>query len=84
MIDLSKDEVVGEIINKPGVYGLVTASELGRGLVTCGRDNKAATGDQKTLKIIFKVDTDTNPDEMLYEPSRQDFTHSRGAASRLQ
>ena len=73
VIDLAKDAVCGEITNTPGVHGLAPAPELGRGLVTCGRENKAAIVDLKTLQIISKVETGTNPDAMLYEPGQQEF-----------
>jgi len=73
VIDLAKDAVCGEITNTPGVHGLAPAHELNRGLVTCGRENKAAIVDLKTLEIISKVDTGANPDGMLYEPGRQEF-----------
>jgi YVTN family beta-propeller protein len=73
VIDLKTDQVDGEITNTPGVHGLAPAPELGRGMVTCGRENKAATVDLKTLQIISKVDTGANPDGMLYEPGRQEF-----------
>ncbi len=73
VIDLAKDVVTGEITNTLGVHGLAPAPELGRGMVTCGRENKAAIVDLKTLQIISKVDTGANPDGMLYEPGRQEF-----------
>ena len=73
VIDLAKDVVVGEITNTPGVHGLAPAPELGRGLVTCGRENKAAIVDLKTLQILSKTDTGANPDGMLYEPGQQEF-----------
>jgi YVTN family beta-propeller protein len=73
VIDLAKDIVVGEITNTPGVHGLAPAPELNRGMVTCGRENKAAIVDLKTLQIIAKADTGANPDGMLYEPGRQEF-----------
>jgi YVTN family beta-propeller protein len=73
VIDLAQDAVVGEITNTPGVHGLAPAPELGRGLVTCGRENKAAIVDLKTLATISKVDTGANPDGMLYEPGQQEF-----------
>ena len=73
VIDLAKDAVVGEITNTPGVHGLAVAPELNRGLVTCGRENKAAIVDLKTLEIISKVATGANPDGMLYEPGQQEF-----------
>jgi YVTN family beta-propeller protein len=73
VIDLAKDVVAGEITNVSGVHGLAPAPELGRGMVTCGRENKAAIVDLKTLQVISKVDTGENPDGMLYEPGQQEF-----------
>ena len=73
VIDLAKDTVAGEITNTPGVHGLAVAPELGRGMVTCGRENKAAIVDVKTLQTITKVETGANPDAMLYEPGQQEF-----------
>lgn len=73
VIDLAKDAVVGEITNTPGVHGLAPAPDLGRGIVTCGRENKAAIVDLKTLQTIAKVETGANPDAMLYEPGQREF-----------
>ena len=81
VIDLAKDAVVGEITNTPGVHGVAIAPELGRGLVTCGRENKAAIIDLKTLQILSKAATGTNPDAMLYEPGRQEFYTFNGRSS---
>jgi DNA-binding beta-propeller fold protein YncE len=72
VIDLARDQVVGVITNTPGVHGLAPAPELGRGFVSCGRENKAAIVDLKTLQILSKVDTGPNPDSMLYEPGQQE------------
>jgi YVTN family beta-propeller protein len=73
VIDLARDAVVGEITNTPGVHGLAPAPELGRGMVTCGREDKAAIVDLKTLQILSKVNTDPGPDSMLYEAGRKEF-----------
>ncbi|HXI73388.1 MAG TPA: YncE family protein [Verrucomicrobiae bacterium] len=73
VIDLAKDAVVGEITNTPGVHGIAVAPELNRGLVTCGRENKGALVDLKTLTILSKVETGANPDGMLYEPGQKEF-----------
>jgi YVTN family beta-propeller protein len=42
-------------------------------MATCGRENKAAIVDLKTLEIISKVDVGANPDGMFYEPGQQEF-----------
>ena len=52
VIDLAKEVVAGEITNTPGVHGIAIAPEFNRGLVTCGRENKGAIVDLKTLQII--------------------------------
>src|ERR1035437_3373797 len=62
VIDLSKDQVVGEIPNTPGVHGLAVAPELGRGFSSNGRENKVGIVDLKTLETLSKVDTGENPD----------------------
>jgi YVTN family beta-propeller protein len=72
-VDIAKDVVAGEITNTPGVHGIAVAPELNRGLVTCGRENKGALVDLKTLQIISKTDTGANPDGMLYEPGQKEF-----------
>jgi DNA-binding beta-propeller fold protein YncE len=72
VIDLAKDTVVGSITNTPGVHGLAAAPSLSRGFVSCGRENKAAIVDLKTLQILSKVDTGANPDGMLFEPGQEE------------
>jgi DNA-binding beta-propeller fold protein YncE len=73
VIDLKTDQIIGEITNVDGVHGLAPASELGCGLVTCGRENQAAIVDLQTLQTIKKIPTGGNPDGMLYEPGRREF-----------
>ena len=72
VIDLDKEVVVGEIVDTPGVHGLALAPELGRGVTSNGRENKASIVDLKTLRTLSKVDTGENPDGMLFEPGQQE------------
>jgi WD40 repeat protein len=72
VVDVDADTVVGKITNTAGVHGVALAPELGRGFVSCGRENKAAIIDLKTLQIISKVDCGQNPDGMVFEPGRQE------------
>ncbi|HVV69971.1 MAG TPA: YncE family protein [Verrucomicrobiae bacterium] len=83
VVDLQKDTVVGEITNTPGVHGLAPAPELGRGLTTNGRENKASLVDLETLKTLSKAETGEGPDGMLYEPGRKEFYtfNGRGQSS---
>jgi DNA-binding beta-propeller fold protein YncE len=72
VIDIDKDEVVGEIADTPGVHGIAIAPSLGRGFVSNGREAKASIVDLKTLKTLSKVDTGENPDAILFEPAHQE------------
>jgi DNA-binding beta-propeller fold protein YncE len=72
VIDLAKDRVVGEITNTPGVHGIAIAHDLGLGVTSNGREDKAGIVDLKTLQTLSKVDTGKNPDGMLYEPGRKE------------
>lgn len=84
VIDIDNDKVVGEITNTPGVHGLAPAPELGKGFVSCGRENKAAIVDLKTLETLSKVATGQNPDGMLYDPGQQEaylFNGRSGSAT---
>lgn len=72
VIDLSSDQVVGEITNTPGVHGIAVAPELQRGFVSNGRENKVSVFDLKTLATLSKVDTGENPDAILYEAKHKE------------
>jgi hypothetical protein len=72
VIDLAKDQVVGEITNTPGIHGIAIAPDLGLGITSNGREDKAGIVDLKTLQTLSKVDTGKNPDGMLYEPGQKE------------
>jgi DNA-binding beta-propeller fold protein YncE len=84
VIDIDKDEVIGEIADTPGVHGFAIAPELGLGFSSNGRENKASIVDLRTLQTKAKVDTGTNPDGILYVPGVQEvytFNRDRNAPS---
>jgi YVTN family beta-propeller protein len=70
VIDIDKNEVVGEIADTPGVHGIALAPKLGRGFVSNGRENKVSFFELKTLQTLSKVETGENPDAILFEPKR--------------
>jgi DNA-binding beta-propeller fold protein YncE len=72
VIDLDKEEVVGEIANTPGVHGFAIAPELQRGFSSNGKESKVSVVDLKTLQTLSKVDTGENPDAILYEPNNEE------------
>jgi DNA-binding beta-propeller fold protein YncE len=72
VIDIDKEEVVGEIDGTPGVHGIAVAPKLGLGFTSNGRENKASIFDLKTLKTNSKVDTGENPDAILYDEGQEE------------
>jgi len=59
--------IEGDIPDTAGVHGIALAPGLDRGFVSAGRANKAIIFDLKSLKTLGIVDTDTNPDAIVYD-----------------
>jgi hypothetical protein len=72
VIDIDKNEVLGEIADTPGVHGFAIAPKLNRGFSSNGRENKASIVDLITLKTLSKVDTGENPDAILYNEAQEE------------
>src|SRR5438309_2751281 len=49
VVDLTKNAVVGEIADTPGVHGFVVAPELQRGFSSNGKEAKTSVVDLKTF-----------------------------------
>jgi DNA-binding beta-propeller fold protein YncE len=70
VVDLTRNKVVGEIADTPGVHGFAMAPELGRGFSSNGGEARVNVIDLITLKTITQVKTGENPDAILHEPAR--------------
>ena len=81
VIDLQNNQIVGAITNTPGAHGVALAPELGLGVTSNGREDKAGIVDLKTLQTLSKVDTSQGPDGMCYNPARQEAYLFCGEAS---
>jgi len=80
--DADTGQIVGEIVDTPGVHGIALAPELGRGFTSNGRSNSSTIVDLKTLKPIATVATGANPDSIRYLPDRHEvwtFNHTAGS-----
>src|SRR3954453_1455241 len=66
--DLSKNEVGGEIADTPGVHAFLAIPDVQRGFSSNGKESKSSVVDLTTLKTVSKIDTGSNPDEVVYEP----------------
>ena len=81
VVDLTKDEVVGEIADTPGIHGAVAATP-GRIFTSNGRGNNASIVDAKTFQTIAKVETGGNPDYILYDQAHKEvYTFNGRSAS---
>jgi hypothetical protein len=72
VIDLNSDKIVGEITNTPGVHGIAISDDLGLGVTSNGREDKAGIVDLKTLQTLSKVDTAEGPDGFVYDPGQME------------
>jgi len=81
VIDIDKDVVVGTISDTPGVHGFAIAADLGLGFASNGTESKASIVDLKTLATKMKVDTGSNPDPILYDPSRKEVYTFNGRSN---
>src|SRR5438034_434108 len=71
VVDLSKDAVIGEITDTPGIHGAI-AVPPDKVFTSNGRGNNVSIVDAKTLQTLSKVDTEGNPDSILYEPKQKE------------
>jgi YVTN family beta-propeller protein len=79
VVDLSKNAVIGEIADTPGVHAFVAVPELQRGFSSNGKEAKASAVDLTTLQTTSKIDTGSNPDAVVYEPRHAEiyvFNHT--------
>src|SRR5437016_13905966 len=84
VVDPTKNAVIGEIADTPGVHGFVAVPELQRGFSANGKESKSSVVDLKTLKTFSKIDTGESPDAVVYEPLRGEvyiFNHKGNSAT---
>lgn len=72
VIDTTTDDVVGEIVDTPGVHGIAIADDLDRVFTSNGRENKVGIVDIDSLVTQSKVETGPNPDIILYVPKTKE------------
>ena len=80
VVDIAKDTVIGEIADTPGIHGAIAATP-GRIFTSNGRGNNASIVDAKTLQTIGKVETEGNPDFIMFEPKQKEVYTFNGRGS---
>lgn len=69
-VDLSRDTVVGDLPNTPGVHGIAIAGDLGRGYTSNGGDASVTAFDLHTLAPRGRYGpTGANADAIGYDPA---------------
>ncbi len=84
VVDLTKNAVVGEIVDTPGVHGFVVAPELKRGFSSNGKEAKVSVVDLKTLSTTSKLDSGESPDALVYDAGRGEvyvFNHKGNSST---
>lgn len=76
VFDLTTDTMSGEIADTPGVHGAVTAGDYI--FTSNGRENKASMVDIETLQTVKKIETQGNPDFILFEPKMREIYTMNG------
>jgi DNA-binding beta-propeller fold protein YncE len=82
VLDLATGQPVGTIADTPGVHGVLVVPALGKGFITCGRNDAVKIFDPKTLRVLATVPTGTKPDALLYDAaSGRLFVFNNGATT---
>jgi DNA-binding beta-propeller fold protein YncE len=70
VIDLAKNEKIGEVKGIDGAHGTAIVSDLKRGFASSGRNNKLVVFDTETLAVTNQIDTGVGPDAVLHVSSQ--------------
>ncbi len=86
IIDLTNNEVIGELSDLKGVHGIAFGDEFGKGFISNGRNDTVTVFDLKTGKVTGNIHvTGKNPDAIVYDPfTKRIFTmngHSSNATA---
>jgi YVTN family beta-propeller protein len=82
VLDLATGHPVGTIPNTPGVHGVLVVPQVGKGFITCGRNDAVLIFNPKTLQVTATVPTGTKPDALLYDPATgRLFVFNNGATT---
>ena len=80
VFDLDRNAMAGKIHNASSVSAVAVASDLGRGFISCGRDNQVLVFDLKTLAIVDTVKVGSGPRDLVYDrASQRVFVFNRGS-----
>jgi len=80
LLERVKDAVIGEIADAPGIHGAIAAGP-GRIATSNGRGNNASIVDDKTFQTLTKVETEGNPDFIMWEPKQKEVYTFNGRGS---
>jgi DNA-binding beta-propeller fold protein YncE len=69
VIDMDKDEKIGEVTGIDGAHGVAIAAAAKHGFATSGKNQKLIAFDLDTNKVLKEIDTGAGPDAAIYASS---------------
>jgi DNA-binding beta-propeller fold protein YncE len=80
VMDVDKENLVGEVANTPGVHGVALVPQRDRGFASNGGDSTVTVFDLKTLREVTRIKVGNRPDAILFDPaSGRVFTFNAGS-----
>jgi len=67
VMDVNTGQMVGDIPNTQGVHAIATVDRLGKGYITCGRDDSLLVFDLATLKETKRIKVGGRPDVIYFD-----------------
>ena len=83
IVDLDSDKPVATISGMKRIHGIAVASDLGRGFISDGGDNRVVIFDLKSHSVLQKVAVGTNPDGLIYDSSSKKVFSFNGRSKDL-
>jgi DNA-binding beta-propeller fold protein YncE len=81
VVNVDKDEVVGEVPNTTGIHGIALVPKRKKGFTSNGGDSTVTIFDLETLKETSRPKVGMRPDAIIYDPaSDRVFTFNAGSS----
>ena len=82
VLDANTGEVIGHILDTPGVHGIALVPMMHRAFISQGLSGHVAIVDTETLHTLRQVPAGKNPDAIIYDPAtRRVFANNGGSES---
>jgi hypothetical protein len=69
VLNVDTEQLVGTILNTPGVHGIALVPEMHRAFISEGMSDQVAVVDTDTLRTLRQVRAGKKPDAIIYDPA---------------